>query len=134
MCRFCPTVTTGKYKISVTPQNAYDAFETNDDVLRPAAVKMGMDINAGIMDDKDNDWYRFSGATTTKVTVTFENLSTTLRPHIKVYDANKSQVMEKSDGTAGANVNFDVEFKQARDFYVEVLPYGTAGKYRLRLD
>jgi hypothetical protein len=55
----------GRYRISVTPQNAYDAFEPNDSVLTPAPVKMGTDINAGVLDDKDSDWYRVSGGAKT---------------------------------------------------------------------
>lgn len=129
-----PYGSTGKYKISVTPQKAYDAFEANDDLLTPAAVKIGMDVNANIMDDKDHDWYRVSGATNPKAMVTFENLSTTLRPDVKVYDANKSLIVEKYDGTPGANLGFAVDIKQPRDFYVEVVPYASAGKYRLRVD
>ena len=123
-----PYGTTGKYKISVTPQKAYDAFEANDDLLTPAAVKIGMDVNANIMDDKDHDWYRVSGATNPNVKVTFENLSTTLRPDVKVYDANKSLIVEKYDGTPGANLGFAVDIKQPRDFYVEVVPYGSCGQ------
>jgi hypothetical protein len=129
-----PYGSTGKYKISVTPQKAYDRFEPNDDSLTPAGIKIGTDIDAGILDDKDHDWYRVSGATRTNVRVTFENLSTTLRPNVKVYDGNKSQVVEKYDSTPGANLSFTVDIKEARDFYVEVAPYGTAGRYRLRID
>ncbi len=129
-----PYSTTGKYKISVTPQKAYDAYEPNDDLLNPKAIKVGEDISASIMDGGDHDWFRVSGATGTVINVTFENLSTTLRPNIKVYDRNKSNILDRFDGTPGANLNFDVNIKQAGDFYVEVLPYSTAGKYRLRLD
>jgi hypothetical protein len=93
-----------------------------------------VDLNAGIMDNKDHDWYRVSGAGKPNVMVTFENLSTTLKPDVKVYDGNKSLIVEKYDGTPGANLSFAVDIKQARDFYVEVAPYGSAGKYRLRVD
>jgi hypothetical protein len=43
-------------------------------------------------------------------------------------------IVDKYDATPGANLSFDVEIKELRDFYVEALPYGTAGKYRLRID
>lgn len=66
--------------------------------------------------------------------MTFENLSTTLRPNVKVYDGNKSLAVEKYDSTPGANLSFAVDIKAPRDFFVEVAPYGTAGKYRLRID
>ena len=129
-----PYNTMGKYKISVTPQQAYDAHEPNDDLLTPRAVKVGTDISGSIMDGEDHDWFRVSSATGTMIKVTFENLSTTLKPNLKVYDRNKSNIVDKFDGTPGANLNFDVDIKQAGDFYVQVLPYSTAGKYRLRLD
>jgi len=129
-----PYGSTGKYKISVTPQKAYDTFEPNDDSLTPAAVRIGTDINAGILDDKDHDWYRVSGASKTSVKVTFENLSTTLRPDVKVYDGNKSMITEKYDGTPGANLSFTVDLKALGDFFIEVVPFGTSGKYRLRID
>jgi hypothetical protein len=59
------------------------------------------DINAGILDDKDHDSYRVSGASKTSGNVTFENLSTTLRPDLKVFDRNKSMIVEKYDGRPG---------------------------------
>jgi hypothetical protein len=129
-----PYNTMGKYKISVTPQQAYDAHEPNDDLLTPKPVRLGTDISGSVMDSGDHDWFRVSGATGTMIKVTFENLSTTLRPNLKVYDRNKSNIVDRFDGTPGANLTFEVDIKQAGDFYVEVLPYSTAGKYRLRLD
>ena len=129
-----PYNTIGKYRISVTPQKAYDTFEPNDTLLTPAAAKVGTDIDAGVMDNKDPDFYRFSGAPARMVKVTFENLSTTLRPYLRVYDGNKSMILERFDGTPGANLNFDVDLKQSRDFYIAVNPYSTSGKYRLRVD
>jgi hypothetical protein len=51
-----------------------------------------------------------------------------------VYDGNKSLAVEKYDSTPGANLSFAVDIKAPRDFFVEVAPYGTAGKYRLRID
>src|SRR5262249_1669740 len=104
------------------------------DALTPAPIKIGTDINAGILDDKDHDWYRVSGASKTSIKVTFENLSTTLRPDLKVYDANKSLIVEKYDTTPGANLSFSADIKAPGDFFIEVLPYGTSGKYRLRID
>ena len=123
-----PYSTVGRYKISVTPQQAYDTFEPNDTLLTPAAAKLGTDIDAGVMDNKDPDFYRFSGAPARMVKVMFENLSTTLRPYLRVYDGNKSMILERFDGTPGANLNFDVDIKQSRDFYIEVNPYSTSGQ------
>ena len=66
--------------------------EPNDDLLNPKAIKVGDDISGSIMDGGDHDWFRVSGATGTMIKVTFENLSTTLKPNVKVYDRNKSNI------------------------------------------
>ena len=121
----------GKYKLSVTMQNAADQFEPNDDVLSAAAVNVGKDAVGAIMDEKDNDYFRFSGATKANLTVTLDNQSATLKPDIKIYDANKSQLMEKYDGTAGANLTFPINVEAGKDFYVQVVPNASTGKYKL---
>ena len=122
---------TGKYTLSVTPQKAFDDHESNDDVLSASPIAIGTPIEASIMDDKDSDWYRITGTAQKTIHVTFENLSTTLKPDLKVYTATKSQQDEKYDGTAGANLDFKIDVEPGKDFYLQVLPYGSTGKYRL---
>jgi outer membrane protein OmpA-like peptidoglycan-associated protein len=122
---------TGKYTLSVTPQKAFDAHEPNDDVLSATPIAIGTPIDASVMDDKDNDWYRISGATQKTVHITFDNQSTTLRPDVKIFSASKSQIGEKYDGTPGANLDFTFDVEPGKDFYLQVLPYSTTGKYRL---
>ena len=122
---------TGKYTLSVTPQNAFDSHEPNDDALTASATTLGTTIDGSIMDDKDSDWYRISGATQKTIHVTLDNLSTTLKPDLKIYSATKSQIDEKYDGTAGANLDFTIDVEPGKDFYLQLLPYGSSGKYRL---
>jgi hypothetical protein len=122
---------TGKYTLSVTPQNAFDSHEPNDDVLSASAIAIGTVIDGNVMDDKDADWFKITGATQKTVHVTFDNLSTTLKPDLKIYSATKSQTNEKYDGTAGANLDFTIDVEPGKDFYLQVLPYGSTGKYRL---
>jgi TIR domain len=124
----------GKYKLSVTPQQAFDNYEPNDDSLTASAVTIATDIVANVMDTTDHDWYRVTGAAKPRITVMFENLSSTLRPDVKVFDANKSEIAEKYDATPGANLTFDINIKQSREFYIQVLPYDSAGQYRLRIE
>ncbi|MFI4933534.1 MAG: OmpA family protein [Caulobacterales bacterium] len=126
-----PYSSVGAYQLSAIAQNAYDANEPNDDVLTATPVKFSEAVEGSIMDDKDFDWFHVSAATSGKVTVVLENLSSTLRPDVKVYSANKSQIIEKYDGTPGADLDFNVDVDAGRDFYVEVVPYGSIGKYRL---
>ena len=132
--RVVPYGSIGKYKLSVTPQQAFDTYEANDDSFTASAVTIATDVVANVMDTTDHDWYRVTGAVKPTVTVMFENLSSTLRPEVKVFDANKSEIAAKYDATPGAHLNFEVNIKQPREFYVQVLPYGTAGKYRLRIE
>jgi hypothetical protein len=122
---------TGKYTLSVTPQNAFDSHEPNDDVLTASAVAIGTVIDGNIMDDKDADWFKITGAAQKSIHVTLDNQSTTLKPDLKVYSATKSQTNEKYDGTAGANLDFTIDVEPGKDFYLQVLPYGSTGKYRL---
>lgn len=122
---------TGKYTLSVTPQNAFDSHEPNDDALTASAVAIGTVIDGSIMDDKDADWFKITGAAQKTIHVTLDNLSTTLKPDLKIYSATKSQIDEKYDGTAGANLDFSIDVEPGKDFYLQVLPYGSTGKYRL---
>ncbi len=121
----------GKYTLSVTPQKAFDSHEPNDDVLSATPIAIGTPIDASIMDDKDSDWYRISGATQKTVHVTFDNQSTTLKPDVKMFSASKSGIGEKYDGTPGANLDFSFDVEPGKDFYLQVLPYGSTGKYKL---
>jgi len=83
------------------------------------------------MDDKDADWFHVTGATGGKVRIMLENLSPTLKPDVKIYSATKSQILEKYDGTAGAGLDFTVDVEPGKNFYVQVAPNGSTGKYRL---
>jgi len=126
-----PYNSTGKYTLSVQPQQAFDAHEPNDDALSATPGRIGVANEGSILDDHDPDWFRIAGATTKTVHVVLDNQSATLRPYVKVFSYTKSQVLEKYDGTPGANLDFTVEVEPGRDFYLEVQPYNSAGKYRL---
>jgi outer membrane protein OmpA-like peptidoglycan-associated protein len=126
-----PYGSSGKYELSALPQHAYDANEPNDDQLKPSTLKFGDSVEGSIMDDKDNDWFHVTAPSSGKVTVALENLSTTLRPDVQVYNQAKSSVGDKYDGTPGAGVELTLDLTPGQDFYVRVLPYGSTGKYRL---
>jgi hypothetical protein len=126
-----PYGSTGKYSLSVTLKSAFDKYEANEDALSATPMKLGQALAANIMDDKDVDTYRVSGIAQTKVTVSLENQSSTLKPDIKIYNANKSQITEQYNGTPGANLSFEVQTTPGSDIYVQVLPYGSFGKYEL---
>jgi hypothetical protein len=54
-----------------------------------------------------------------------------LKPNVKIYSSTKSQKLEKYDGTPGASLDFVTELDAGKDFYIQVLPYGSTGKYKL---
>ena len=121
----------GAYELSVVALKAYDKYEANDDGMTASTLKFGDTLEASIMDKDDHDWFHVTPATVGKVTVALESLSSTYRPQINVYDANKSRIKYHWDGTHGATLDFNVDVKPGQDFYIEVHPYGSEGKYRL---
>jgi hypothetical protein len=129
-----PYSSTGKYKLSATAQNAFDQYEPNDDKLATPNIRVGQAVAANVMDTKDEDWFRIAGFNKPVVKISLENQSTTLKPWVKIYDSNKSQITETYDGTPGANLKFEQALKAAGDLYVQVLPYGSTGKYTLKVE
>lgn len=126
-----PFNTAGAYELSAVAQKAYDKYEANDDQLNATTLKFGDAVEASIMDGNDRDWYHVTPSSAGKVTIAFENLSSTYRPSVKVYNAQKSQVAYKYDYTNGAGLDFNVDLPAGQDFYVQVEPFNTKGKYRL---
>jgi hypothetical protein len=122
----------GNYALSITPQKAYDSYEPNNDVLSAAPVAIGTPITGNVIDDKDARWFRITGATKKTIHVVFDNQSTTLKPEVMVFSSTKSQIADKDDGTAGANLDFTVDVEPGKDFYLQVFPYWkSTGKFKL---
>ena len=126
-----PSSSTGAYQLSALPQKAFDANEPNDNQQTPTQLKWGIPIDGGILDRKDADWFRLSGPRGGTVQVVLENQSATLAPHIKIYSATKSQIAEHHYDAAGAGLDFMVEVEPGKDLYVQIVPNGSIGRYRL---
>ena len=126
------TKSAGAYELSVVPTKAYDAYEANDDQMTATTLNFGTAVEANIMDPEDRDWYHVTPATSGKISIGFENLSSGLYPDVRVYSANKSQVAGKYDATPGAGMDFNVDVQQGQDFYIQVQRWSSShGKYRL---
>ena len=121
----------GKYRLSVVSHQAYDQHEPNDDQFTAAKMVLGQPITANIMDLKDTDWYQLTGVNTEEVTVRMEIQSAHLRPHVKVYDKNKSQILNHYNNTYGANLEFTFKAEPGSYYYFQVLPYDGQGIYQL---
>ncbi len=128
-----PYGTSGKYTLSALPQAAYDRFEPNDDPIHdpPTPIAVGESIDANILDEQDNDWYRLAAAPGASLRVTLENRSATLRPDVVVYNAQRSAVENRSDSTVGASLDFSVTTSPGEAYFIQVKPFSTAGDYRL---
>ena len=121
----------GQYRLTVVPQEAFDRHEPNDDQFSAAGMEMGQTIAANIMDAKDADWYRLTGINSEEVTVRMESRSTNLRPHVKVYNKDKSEILSRYNSTYGASLEFVFKAEPGSNYYLRVLPYDGQGKYQL---
>lgn len=110
--------------VKVTPGNA---------ITSAAAANVGMTVSGEIVDKGPSNFYRFDNPSKLRdiILVRLENKSTTLRPSIKIYNANRSQTTYKYDGTAGASLEIPISLDPGEVFYVEVEPYGSFGTYEL---
>ena len=124
--------TLGAYTLTVKPLQRHDAYEPNDDILHATLIPVGKAIEADIMDGQDSDFYQIKTAAAGTAKVSLENRSTTLQPGIAAYDANKSAIGQREDGTAGANLEYSFPVQPNLAYYVQV--YGhwhTSGSYTL---
>jgi type II secretory pathway pseudopilin PulG len=129
-----PYGTSGKYTLTALPQAAFDRFEPNDDPIHdpPTPLTVGESIDANILDEQDNDWYRLAAAPGESLRITLENRSTTLRPHVLVYNAQRSKIEESYDTTVGASLDISVDTTAGLTYYLQVKPFSsTSGDYRL---
>jgi len=129
--RVYPYDGSGQYRLSVVPQQAFDLHEPNDDQFSAAEMAMGQSIAANIMDAKDVDWYRLTGISSEEVTVRMESRSTILRPHVTVYNKDKSEILHRNNSTYGAALEFAFKAEPGSNYYLRVYPYDGQGKYQL---
>lgn len=121
----------GQYSLTVVSHQAYDRHEPNDDQFTATRMEVGQPITANIMDAKDTDWYQLAGVKSEAVTLKMEIQSATLRPHVKVYDKNKSQIANNYNITYGASLEFAFKAEPGADYYLQVHPYDGYGNYQL---
>ncbi len=126
-----PYDTKGKYTLLIEPSQTYDKFEPNEDAF--SAVDIGSDksVVANIMDGQDNDWYQLNAGAVDTISVRLENRSTTLRPWLKVYDRNKSEILSQYDGTLGSDLEVSFKVVAGETYFIQVRPNNSYGAYRL---
>lgn len=100
---------------------------------KAAPAKIGMAVSGEIVPKGSSNFYRFDNPAKLRdiVTIRLENKSSTLRPEIKIYNADRSQLFDKYDGTVGASVEQVLSLDPGQTIYVEVTPYNSTGAYQL---
>lgn len=126
---------TGHYKLSVTPLQAYDLYEPNDDILHPTPINLGQRLEANIMDAADVDFYKTTNVAGKTVTVHIENGSATLRPAVEVFNSAKQHVTDNYNSTPGADLDLSFEAQPGQSYYVKVFGSSSSwGIYRLKIE
>jgi hypothetical protein len=127
----------GVYLMRVVPTKAYDAFEPNDDILRARAIEIGSDIEASVMDGGDSDYFKIeTGSDAAPLVISVANTSTTLRPQISLFGANKASLGQQYNTTAGGDISYAFEAQPQAVYYIRVRDYygKAAGSYSLTVN
>lgn len=124
----------GKYLLRLSALKLYDAHEPNQTLLQAKAVSTDDIVEANLMDGHDYDFYQFESQQTGRIEIQFDNRSSTIAPHLQLFNANKSSLLAVYDGSNGANKALQYAVEQGQLYYVRVMEYreNRSGDYRLR--
>lgn len=126
----------GRYLIKVSALKSYDQFEPNDNILSPTAIDIGLSVEANIMDGGDSDYYSFMANQAGVARVNIENKSTSLRPHIDIFNQQKAHIFKNSNTTAGGDINTQITLEAGQKYFLRVMDFhqSSHGKYMLVLE
>ncbi|MEL6224108.1 MAG: hypothetical protein AAFR31_15855 [Cyanobacteria bacterium J06627_8] len=124
----------GNYRLSVTPMSAYDEYEPNDDIFDASRITIAQSIEAGIMDEDDQDFYYFSTPDEAQnIRVLVENRSSTLWPSFNLFDERKNLIEQQQANNREADVELTYSIEPNSDYFVQILGMNgyTQGPYTL---
>lgn len=126
----------GLYTLRVTPLRWFDAFEPNDDIFSAHPIQIGMNVDAGIMDGSDTDFYSFEASKAGTVKITVKNRSATLVPALTTYSPEmRSSGFAPDASGPGGNLEHRFAVEANRKYFVQVWSQSdTAGEYTLRIE
>ena len=111
--------------------------EPNDDGLNANLVDLDKQVKAAIAAKTDGDVYAFTTPPTYRdvMHIEVQNLSTTLDPHLELFDGTKASIGSTYNETAGGDVGYDFVAPPAAKFSVRVSSHYKAnnGVYTLRI-
>ena len=109
-------------------------IEPNDDLFTPNAIPLGTGVRAAVSAANDIDCFQFTTPPVYRdiVRIYLENRSTTLQPGIRLYDAQKSALDQRENGTPGANLEYLLSVQPDTTYYVQVYGHwSSTGAYLL---
>jgi|GEM_PF-1028140 len=127
----------GAYRLRVTPLKTYDDYEPNNNMFQAKDISLGKPIEANIMDNPDEDFYRIkTSSKKVSVIVSIENQSTTLRPYIGIYLENKEFFKESWGSTEGQNFEYSFSAEPGMVYYIRItgVDHKYNGAYRLTVN
>ena len=125
------------WTVPFTPDATNFTFDTNRrDVASARNIELNQPVNGQLVDGSDTDFYRIAPLQSpVRLDVHMANGSPRLIPALRVYDASKNLVVEKSREyikTPGANLDCTFLASSNRTYYVQVFGQrNTTGPYTL---
>jgi hypothetical protein len=112
----------GAYTLTVRPEQAYDAYEPNNDFFHAAPIGIGRKIEANIMDPNEIDFFQFRTREAANLIVLLDNASTTLEPQIDVYDQSRSRIGGNYNNNPAGNISYSFTAQSNSLYYMRVEP------------
>jgi hypothetical protein len=125
----------GAYTLTVKALRAFDAFEPNDDIYSTRRLEIGKPIDAGIMDDRDTDYFEFSSPRSGTVSIEIQNVSPTLIPALSLFSPDRRSAGFGPDvRRPGEGLKHEMPIEEGRSYFLQVWSQAnTQGSYRLMI-
>ena len=127
-----PVVAAVQQELKKTTHNL--EIEPNNDLFTANRIPLDTEVHAAIADAADTDSFQFTTPPTYRdvVRISIDNHSTTLQPGIRLYDAQRSAIDQRENGTGGANLEYLFSVEPDTTYYMQVYGhYSTSGAYLL---
>jgi hypothetical protein len=110
--------------------NTSGETESNNTISEAQKIGLGISLTGEISENGDNDYFVFShtGDKLDKIDIQIENLSTTFRPALSIYNQKKSRIFDDTETTRSANLGTQITVKPNSDYYIQVA--GISGSKR----
>lgn len=107
---------------------------SNDTILTAAPIPVGANVQSSIAEGNSSDFFTFATAPGPRdiLQVRVDNQSTTLKPHLKLFNAERSEFGSHYEMTAGANVALEFAAAPGSKYFAQVVGFaGSSGAYTL---